>query len=97
MRASFGEEIGGGEVDASEYVAGGVCRKFTLLFGDAEIVYGYKHLNLTYKLNDREKSESNVGGVSRFSGRKGATSEEIKNAGRNCGKIVGNGGSRRYF
>lgn len=51
------EKVVGREIESAEYFAGIISRVAAFLFGYAEIINRNKHLNVSDKLYDGEKSE----------------------------------------
>ena len=54
------EEFVNGETDSSECVAGIFGIATTFFCGYAEIISGYEHLNVTFKLNNGENTQGNL-------------------------------------
>lgn len=84
------EELGNGEADASECIAGIFCIAAALFLRNAEAVCGNQHLHIPLQLNNREQSyrNSNCSRVAALNklARK-ASSYAVRNAG-NISNII---------
>ena len=79
------EKLIGREFNSAEEVAGVLSRVFTLLFGNAKIINGNKHLNISNELNDAEKTKCNKnGGGAALTFGANLTAKALANAGRNA-------------
>ena len=54
------EKVVGREFNFAECVAGLIACILALLFWNTEVIHGYKHLHISYKLNDSEQTESYI-------------------------------------